>query len=78
MRAIKLKTRVKPDHTLHLDLPPDVDAGPAEVIVLLPGEPRLATPSLEEYLTDLEATSRSTRSTEEIDRALVTEKGSWD
>lgn len=74
MRAIKLRTRVNQDHTLRLDLPPDVNAGPAEVIVLLPEEPRSATQSVEEYLTVLEATSRSTRSTEKLDRALATER----
>jgi hypothetical protein len=36
MRAIRLQTRVARDHTLHIELPADVEEGPAEVIVLVP------------------------------------------
>lgn len=36
MRAIRLQTQVEKDHTLRLELPEDVEEGPAEVIVLVP------------------------------------------
>ena len=35
MRAIKLYSRIEDDHTLSVRLPEDVEAGPAEVIVLV-------------------------------------------
>lgn len=49
MRAIKLHSHIEKDHTLRLQLPEDVMAGPAEVIVLVPeGRERLGRPLADE------------------------------
>ncbi len=44
MRAVKLPAQVNRDHTLHLQLPEEIQEGPAEVIVLIP-EPK-ASPQI--------------------------------
>lgn len=36
MRAIKLQTHIERDHTLRIELPPDLAEGPTEIIVLVP------------------------------------------
>lgn len=78
MRAIKLKAQIGTDHTLHLQLPDDVDEGPAEVIVLVEGDPEPVQGS--GTVADFLATHRVTspRSKEEIDSYLRTERDSWE
>ena len=78
MRAVKLEGRVRPDHTLRLRLPEDVEEGPAEVIVLLPEHKEEARPTLSAVLDSLDQTPRPQRRKSEIDRYLADERGSWD
>jgi hypothetical protein len=78
MRAIKMQTLVEKDHTLHLQLPEDVNEGPAEVIVLVP---ELAEPprhTLADFLARLSERPRTTRKKEEIDQYLQEERASWE
>jgi hypothetical protein len=77
VRAVKLKGRVEPDHTLRVRLPEDVGEGPAEVIVLLP-ERTGTKPSLPAVLTSLQDASRHRRRKAEIDQALEEERAAWD
>jgi hypothetical protein len=48
MRTIRLQTHVDRDHTLRIELPSDVEEGPAEVIVLVPD--RRSPETIEEIL----------------------------
>ena len=79
MRVIKATGTIGPDHTLHLQLPDDVGAGPAEVIVLVPEQQTTtnAGQGLEGFLRKLRETPRKVRSKEEIDRYLDEERASW-
>jgi hypothetical protein len=70
MRAIKLNTHVASDRTLRLQLPDDVDEGPAEVIVLVPDATGRRSHTLREFLDDLPHHRRQIRTKEEIDRYL--------
>jgi hypothetical protein len=80
VRAIKITTTIGADHTLHLQLPDDVDAGPAEVIVLVPEQQATAKAGqgLEGFLRKLREAPRKVRSKEEIDRYLNEERASWE
>jgi hypothetical protein len=77
MRAIKLNTHVAKDRTLLLQLPEDVQEGPAEVIVLVPENAEQSTRTLEGFLAGLAARPRRVRTKEEIDRSLKQERESW-
>ena len=76
MRAIKVQAQVSKDHTIRLQLPEDVQEGPAEVIVLV-SEGRDRGRSLKEFLANLATTPRARLSKEEIDRYLAEERASW-
>jgi len=78
MRAIKLQTQVGKDHTLRLELPQDVEEGPAEVIVLVPEAPERSRHTLADFLAHLSRTPRTIRSKEDIDRYLQEERESWE
>jgi hypothetical protein len=80
MRAIKITGTISPNHTLHLQLPDDVSAGPAEVIVLVPEQQTTtkAGQGLAAFLRNLRETPRKIRSKEEIDRYLNEEPASWE
>lgn len=83
MRAVKLPAQVNVDHTLHLVLPDDIDAGPAEVIVLVPDaeDDEVADAkagSLAEFLAGPQIDRRHLRSKEEIDDYLRAERESWE
>jgi hypothetical protein len=58
MRAIKLTTHVSEDRTLHLQLPEDVQEGPAEVIVLVPEGARSSGHTLRDFLLRLRSSPR--------------------
>ena len=79
MRAIKLKALVTEDHILRLELPEDIEEGPAEVIVLVeePEEAASAS-SLAEALADSAVDPRYERTKEAIDRDLRTERDAWE
>lgn len=78
MRAIKLNTHVASDRTLRLQLPDDVDEGPAEVIVLVPDATGRRSHTLQDFLVGLASRPRQLRTKEEIDRYLEQERESWD
>lgn len=78
MRAIKLTTHVSEDRILHLQLPEDVEEGPAEVIVLVPEGTRSSGHTLRDFLLRLRSSPRQIRSKEDIDRSLEEERGSWE
>ena len=79
MRTLKLMGHVSKDHTLQLELPVDVDEGPAEVIVLLPEKSLMAQhDTITSFLKSLSNLRIPTRSKEEIDRYLQEERNSWE
>jgi len=77
MRAIKLNTHVTGSRTLSLELPPDVEQGPAEVIILVPDRQRRPH-TLADFLDHLSDHPRHLRTKEEIDRQVEQERESWD
>lgn len=77
MRAIKLQTHVAKDRTLHLQLPEDIQEGPAEVIVLVPEPAESPAHTLRDFLAGL-SSRRQVRTKEEIDRYLEEERGAWE
>jgi|GEM_PF-2549923 DUF1009 family protein len=79
MRAVRMAGYVNGDHTLRLDLPKDVEEGPAEVIVLVPEKiPESNQTTLETFFQNLERAGRKVISKEEIDRSIDNERNSWE
>ena len=84
-RTIRVSAQVTADHMVHVRLPEDVKAGPAEVIVQL-GE--VVEPSrqgsgsdrrtLGSFLEAPRLEARLRRSKDEIDQAVLAERESWD
>ncbi len=70
MRAIRLVGHIGEDHMLHLELPVDVNTGPAEVIVLLADTPMKSENDLEDFLDALTRQTRYQKNQDEIDRSL--------
>jgi len=82
MHAVKLKTRIGPDHRIELRVPNELPEGEAEVILLVPDRsPQKEAEQrryLEEFFLSVDASERPRRSKEEIDRYLAEERASWD
>jgi len=78
MRAIKLNTYVSKNHTLNVQLPDDVQEGPAEVIVLVPEKDARPRHTVSDFLERLSKQPLQVRSKEEIDRELEVERDSWE
>jgi hypothetical protein len=83
MRAVKIATAVTKDHTLHLELPEEIGEGPAEVIVLLAdSNDQTAARSdgwtLNDFLAESRLDPRFTRSKEEIDGCVRSERDVWE
>jgi hypothetical protein len=84
MRAIKLQAQIGRDHMLHLQLPEDLNEGPAEVIVLIPEEKTAAqttageSAGLAKFLEKNRLDRRWVKSKEELDRYLADERDSWE
>lgn len=78
MRAIKLNTHVSRDRTLRLQLPNDVEEGPAEVIVLVPDATQRRHHTLQDFLKSLSNRPCQLSTKEEIDLHLKQERESWD
>ncbi len=79
MRAIKLHAQISPEHTLNLQLPADVPAGMAEVIVLYTEASATGGPrSLEEFMQHLEEADIPRRAKEDIDRYVEEERNAWE
>ncbi|WP_310461255.1 hypothetical protein [Sphaerotilus sp.] len=87
MRAYQIQQIIPESHTLTMHLPPEVPAGPAQVIVLYP-EPTLATPSTEasssgfatvaDFAAWLQTQPASERSREDIVRQIEAERDAWE
>jgi hypothetical protein len=78
MKALKLKVMIGGDRRLVLDMPDEVEEGPAEVIVLVPERAqRPSVGGLEAHVERLMARPRG-RAPEEIDAELRAERESWD
>jgi hypothetical protein len=78
MKALKLNVVIGRDRRVVLDVPEDIEEGPAEVVLLVPeGPERQPRSNLEEHVARLIARSRS-RTVEDIDTELKAERESWD
>jgi sporulation-control protein spo0M len=79
MHAIKLQTRITPDHRIELQLPADTPTTVAEVIVLI-GDvaPVSAATSLEAFLARLDQSDRPRLPAEAVDRWIDQERSSWE
>lgn len=77
MQAIRLQTRITPDHRIELQLPADTPATTAEVIVLIDRPAASAAASLEAFLGRLDQADRPRLSAEEVDRWVEQERNSW-
>jgi len=83
MRAVRLKAQVTRDHTLHLELPRDIGAGPAEVIILVEDSieesaEHSEAATLQDFLASSRTDRRFLRSKEQIDESLAAERASWE
>ncbi len=82
MRAIKLKAQVTRGHTLHLELPDDIEEGPAEVIVLVEGADSAFVDteagSLADFMSRPPVDRRFELSKEKIDQQIRAERDSWE
>ena len=79
MVAFRIKAHITPNQPLILPLPADVPSGEVEVIVLFPEAPNQPDThsSLREFSAWLREQAPSSRSWEEIDRAIEEERASW-
>jgi sporulation-control protein spo0M len=79
MQAIKLQTRITPDHRIELQLPEDTPVTVAEVIVLIrDGAPVSAATSLEALLARLDQSDRPRLPAEVVDRWIDQERRGWE
>lgn len=82
MRAIKLNARVTRGHTLHLELPDDIEEGPAEVIVLVEGSEKASVGTkagcLADFISRPPVDRRFELSKAKIDQVIRSERDSWD
>jgi hypothetical protein len=79
MQAIKLQTRITPDHRIELQLPDDTPVTIAEVIVLIrDGAPASAATSLEALLARLAQSNRPRLPAEVVDRWIDQERRGWE
>ena len=79
MHQIKLLGTINSDHKLSADVPPDLPAGPAEIIILVPDvEKRTPPDDLDSFLEWLDQQPRYTRSKEELDQYLAAGRESWE
>jgi len=79
MRAIKLSGQITRERQLQVALPPNIAAGPVEVIVLTPEEKSPETTyTLNNFLRESVDFPLPRRSKQEIDRSLEEERNAWD
>ena len=79
MQAIKLQAPISPDHKIVVQLPADVTAESAEVIVLIETPPTSSVGrSLEAYLTERDGADRPRLSGQEVDRWIDNERNAWE
>ncbi len=83
MRAYQTRQVIPDSHTLTIQLPPEVPAGPAELIVLYPDDAQLpahaaTAEDLASLFVLLNGMPASQRSRDEIDQQILAERDSWD
>lgn len=88
MRAYQIQQIIPASHTLTMHLPPEVPAGPAQVIVLYPEpSPGTLTPTeaaasgfatLADFAAWLQTQPASGRSREDIVRQVEAERDAWE
>lgn len=79
MQAIKLRIQISADHKIVVQLPSDVTAQSAEVIVLLDApQPVPVRESLEALLERGDRSDRPRMSAVEIDRWIEQERNAWE
>ena len=77
MRQIKLIGTIDSEHKLSAEMPSDVPAGSAEIIVLVRDRPVIGrSKTLSEFMTHLRKADIPRRSKEEIDRFIEQERDS--
>lgn len=75
--AIRIKTKVLPGNKLEVELPPGSVGEEVEVFVILPEKPKPGRRNVMELLEEIRSRHPS-RTVEEIDRDLQSERNSWD
>ena len=80
MQAIKFRATIPADRTLVLHIPEGIPIGEAEIVVLVQEDKPAndGETSLVEYLDALSGRQRKTRTREDIDRQIETERCSWE
>lgn len=79
MQTIKLHAPISQDHKIVLQLPADVTAESAEVIVLIASPSASSVGrSLEEYLAERDRADRPRLSGQEVDRWIDNERNAWE
>lgn len=80
--ALRLTARVLPGHRLEIESPELPEGEDVEVFVITEkpaqAEPRVATPTLMEFLASLPPGPRSAPTWEEIERTLQEDRDAWD
>jgi hypothetical protein len=75
VRAVKLEGHLSENRQLTLTVPDEIPAGPAEVLVV---SKKGGKESLLRFLDALTLAPISSRSSEEIEEAILTERNAWD
>ncbi len=80
MQAIKLRTRIRPDHRIELQLPADTPIRDAEVILLIDEVQQEITAgdSLGKFFDQLDQSPRLRLSAEEVDAWIESERNAWE
>jgi LysM repeat protein len=76
MQAIRLKATVPANRELKLQLPDTIQPGQVEILVL--GEEVKQPASLLQILDEIESSSESGSSLEDLDKRLNDERASWE
>jgi hypothetical protein len=75
VRAVKLEGHLSENRQLTLTVPDEIPAGPVEVLVV---SKKGGKESLLRFLDALTLAPISSRSSEEIEEAILTERNAWD
>lgn len=78
MRAVKLESVVPKDRQLSLTVPPEIPAGPVEIVILAKEDAAAQGASLLKFLDALRLEPASSRSAEAMESAVAAERNAWD
>ena len=79
MQAIKLLTSITPDRKIVVQLPANVTAETAEVIVLFETAPAASVGrALEAFLAERDGADRPRLSEQDVDRRIDNERNAWE